>query len=226
MMGSHSYGFGAGAVSLGTPTQLAASVTLSGSGSVASASHTPTANSMMYWVCGSRRNSSLPDEFVVTDSIGGGVGAWDQIFGATFNVTTRFLRLSVFRRQAEGSPAARTATILNTGSTDFGAYGFEITDAGADFSNTAFGTDPSGNPTATLGVAPSITSTTLAFYLGRVAGTTTTGGPTSYTNLADFVGGTAAKMRVSYRAANVATAASFTSSGQLDCIAGMIEVKV
>lgn len=224
MMSSSTPRFASGSGSAGTPAQLNAGLSLAGSGSVNSGAISSTAGAYVYVICASRRNVN-PGAFLTSDSGGGTIanGAWTSTGRIELNDGgTNFMALETFRSPAlSGTP---TITVACNPSNHLAVYILQVPSSLADASNVKSGTSTTGDPVVTLDSTPSSTSVTLAVYAAQVATSNTVTPPTGWTELADFLGGTALRLEVAYRTGAAANTATWSTTEGLS-IGWLLEVK-
>lgn len=219
MMASHTYGFET-PVNAGTPALLGTPLSLAGTGSVTSASQTPADGAYQYLICGSRRTTTPPGTFTPSDSLG---GAWTSLGRIDIDDGAgNFLAVQVFRQLAAGG--ARTVTVAQSSSNHLGVAWLEVATSVADASNLKSAFDNAGSPSVTLDSVPAASSVTLGLFATRATSGATVTPPTGWTELADWMGGTALRMEVVYRTGAAANAAAWATAHSLS-LGWLLEVK-
>jgi hypothetical protein len=214
-----SYRYGASGGSAGTPSSALAGLSLAGSGSVTSPAFTPTVGGFVYICCSSRRNVA-PGTFVVSNSLS---GTWTSLGRIDLNDGgTDFMALEVFRSPSVAS--SQTATVACNPSNHLAVFILQIPSSLDDASNVKSATSTTGDPAVTLDVTPSSTSVTLGVFAAHMVTSNTVTPPTGWTELADFVGGTALRMEVIYRTGAAANTATWSTTETLS-IGWLVEVK-
>lgn len=201
-------------MAIGTPTLRDASGAIATS--VTSASFTPAANSILFCWAGNDGSGSPSTTPVISDSLG---GSWTQI-GST--VTLSDLAGALFYQSIGGSPSAMTVTSTCSDGERVCINVFDVTGAGTDFSNTASGTNASGDPSFSIS-SPAGTSAVFGFAFALGGNNFTP--PSGYTELTDTSpGATTRRTTTVYDLSSSGTTLTWSSTNG-NCVAFAVEVK-
>lgn len=191
-------------MAIGTPVNRGVA---GGTTTATTSSFTPSADDLLICIVHGRRNTSLPAQPTISDSLG---GTWTEVIDQSYDPGANpRVRARMFRQRIGGSPASMTVTGTISDGTITGVGVISVSGASDDLSNVVANNNATGDPSCTV-AAVAGTSAVAGFCACNATNLVTQ--VAGFTELFDTTINAAMQLECAYDLSSPSTTLSWTST--------------